>query len=408
MTKTGIVPRDPEMVILSPLLDAIWRRHRKTAGVTAAHGHLWFGTRLMKLLMHRTGCFWRQLKANHLVTFFFLRRIIISNFLAMCLGSAAQATTPSQDWVAATSKTLIPTISAFASVRSCGLISIASTEPGVLAGLAILPGQMVTAGQPIARLSGPQITAASIQANANLNSALAAERAASESLTAEQQKLIQRLSTQQLVAQAQSALVAAKSQVTTAQANVNMLRQSTILSAPLTGSIQSVTAANGDVLANGQVVATIQPNTGSWLKAVFYGEAVPAGATGVFTPSNGGNTIKVSLRGAFGVSQPDGGLPVALTTSQPLIPGAFGTVTLDLPAQTVTLVPSEALILDKGQWWVMRHNASGDHPVKVIPGATEGYDTIIKSGLKPGDDVVAVSAYLLYNRGIAALYQPPD
>jgi biotin carboxyl carrier protein len=350
----------------------------------------------MKFLKHRTKYFWRQIKANKAMTFCFLRRIILGNIMVVCIGSTAQATATAQDWVAATSAKQIPTISAFASVQSSGLISIASAEPGVLADLTILPGQTVAAGQPIARLSGPQIVAVSVQAKAALTSALAAERAASASLAAEAQKLRQHLSTQQLLAQAKSALTAAKSQVTTAQANVSMLQQSTVLSSPLTGVVQSVTVANGDILATGQVAATIQPGIGNWLKAIFYGGALPAGATGIFTPGNGGNTVRVSVRGAFGVSQPDGGMPVALTASQPLVPGTFGTVTLDLPAQTVTMIPSEALILDKGTWWVMRHDASGDHPAQVTPGAAAGYD------------VVVVNAYLLYHRGIAALYQPPD
>jgi len=33
---------------------------------------------------------------------------------------------------------------------------------------------------------------------------------------------------------------------------------------------------------------------------------------------------------------------------------------------------------------------------------------VVKSGVQPGDDVVVVNAYLLYHRGIAALYRPPD
>lgn len=115
----------------------------------------------------------------------------------------------------------------------------------------------------------------------------------------------------------------------------------------------------------GLVVATVQPRT--WLKALLYGDTLPAGTTGDFTPANGGNLVSVTLRGALGVSQPDGGLPVALITEHAFASGAFGTVTLGLPAQSVSLVPSEALILDKGQWWVMAHTPQGDHPVQVTP-----------------------------------------
>lgn len=334
-----------------------------------------------------------------------LCQIILGGALTVGLGGAAPA---SQDWVVATTATRVQTIAAFATVQSSGLISVAAAQPGVVAGLTILPGQTVTAGQPIAQLRGPQISAASIQARASLQTARAVERAASESLAAEKQNLLQHLSTRQRAAQAESALVAARARTSAAQANLDMLEKSMALRSPLAGIVQTVMVANGDLLATGQVVATIQPDSEIWLKAVLYGAAVPAGATGTFTPANGTSAMKVSLRGAFGIAQSDGGMPVALTASQPLAPGTFGTVTLDLPARQVTTVPSEALILDKGRWWVMRHDASGVHPVQVIPGAAAGYDTVIKSGLKPGDQVVAVNAYLLYHRGIAALYQPPD
>ena len=303
---------------------------------------------------------------------------------------------------------LTPRVSAFASVQSSGLITIAASQPGSVAGLDVLPGQTVTAGQIIAQLSGPQIAAASIQAQAAVTAAQAAQRAGAELLVIEQQKMQQHLSTHQTVARAISALAAATAETATSQANVTMLREAGILRSPLAGVVQSVAVANGDVLTAGQVLATVQPGTGNWLKAVFYGDAVRAGAEGVFFPGTGGTPVKVSLRGALGVSQPDGGMPVALVAAGDLAPGAFGTVTLDLPPQKVTLVPSDALILDKGQWWVMVHTQRDDHPEPVTPGPTLGYDTVIKSGLQPGQDVVVVDAYLLYHRGIAALYQSPD
>lgn len=318
------------------------------------------------------------------------------------------AATTSQDWVAATSVLETPTISAFASVQASGLVGIASAEPGILAGLDILPGQNVAAGQVIARIGGPQLAAASVLADANLRAALAAQKTAGESLAAERQKLLAHLSTRQLVAQAQSGLISATSSVAAARASVDALQQSMILRSPVGGTVQSVTAANGDVLANGQIVASIQPRTGAWLKAVFYGDVADIGTGGLFTPDGGGSAVKVLLRGALGVAQSDGGMPVALSAVQPLLPGAFGVVTMDLPARMVTVIPSEALILDQGRWWVMRHDGTGDHPVAVSPGGAKGFDTVINSGLRPGDEVVVVDAYLLYNRGIAALYQPPD
>lgn len=337
-----------------------------------------------------------------------LRRFALSTALAIFIAGAGRASTAPVTWIVARSATQTPEVSAFASVQSSGIITIAPSQDGNVTALDVLPGETVEAGQIIARLSGPQAEAASVQAAAALASAQATQSADEEALSIERQKLQQHLSTNQLVGQATSALAAARAQTATAQANVNMLQEARTLRTPLTGVVQSVAVANGDVLTAGQVVATVQPGTGSWLKAVFYGDVVPAGATGTFTPSTGANPVKVRLRGAFGISQLDGGVPVALVAARPLVPGAFGTVRLDLPARTVTLVPSEALILDKGQWWVMVHTPEGDQPVQVTPGPASGYETVIKSGLQPGEKVVAVNAYLLYHRGISALYQPPD
>ena len=337
--------------------------------------------------------------------------LLCTGCLALLTGYGAQAATPSTNWVAATAAPQNLTISAFASVQSSGLITVAPSQAGIIGGLDVLPGQSVASEQVIAHLGGPQITAAIIQAQELLASAGAAQNAAERSLAAERQKLQHHLSTNQLVTQAESSLATATAQTATAQSNLDMLRQAAVLRIPVAGVVQTVTVANGDVLAAGQIVATVQPDTGRWLKAVFYdatAQDLSPRTTGLFTPANGKRAVRVAVRGALGVSQADGGMPVALVATEPIAPGMFGTVTLDLPKQTVNLVPSEALILDKGQWWVMKHDAAGDHPVQVLPGPAHGYETIIRSGVTAGDDIDVVDAYLLYHRGIAALYQPPD
>ncbi|MDE8347009.1 MAG: HlyD family efflux transporter periplasmic adaptor subunit [Acidocella sp.] len=328
--------------------------------------------------------------------------------LVLSQANAALAAASARDWVAATAATVTPVISAYADVQTSRLVGIAPAVPGVLAGLDVMPGDVVTAGQVLAEISGPQVAASLVQAQAGLHAAAASDHAAVMALAAEQQKYRVRLSTRQNVVQAQSALVAAESVMATAKARLAAVRQAMVLRSPAAGIVQDVTAANGDVLAVGAMVARVQPQNGAWVRAVFYGDMAETGARGVFTPEGGGAPVAVTWRGALGSARADGGVPVALSASVPLTPGAHGMVTINLPAQTATMVPSAALILDKGKWWVMRHDAKGDHAVAVIPGDAQGYDTIIKSGLAPGDDVVVVDAYLLYNRGIAALYQPPD
>lgn len=312
------------------------------------------------------------------------------------------------DWVAAASAQRIPQISAYASVESSGLGTIASDRAGTIADLIVLPGDSVAAGQAIARLTGPLVVAESARAEAALTNAQAGQRVAQQALAIEQRKRQQNLSTNEAVDQAMGALAAATAQQTIAAANLDFLRGTADLRTPSAGVVQRVAVANGDTVTAGQVLATIQPGAGTWIRAILYGKPLPAAATGLFTPDNGGNPVKVALRGPLGATLPDGGVPIALVPAQELVPGLFGTVTLDLPASLVTVVPSEALILDKGRWWVLVRTPEGDQAVQVTPGPSGGYETVIEAGVQPGQHVVVTNAYLLYHRGVAALFHPPD
>ena len=314
-------------------------------------------------------------------------------------------------WVAATTMSQAPQLTAYASVQSSGLVTISAAEAGIISGFKLQPGQRVAAGQIVAELGGPQVEAATVQAETAVASSRAAERAAAISLASERDKLKQHLSTNQQIADAQGSLEAARAQAAAMQANLDRLTRSIVLRSPCAGVVQMVAAANGDLHTAGQAVVTVQPDDDVWLKAVFYGLAatdLTSVTSGSFKPAGEGAPVKVSVRGTLGVSQPDGGVPVALTAATSLMPGEFGTVTLKLPQRMVTMIPTDALILDNGRWWVMMHRADGDHAVAVEPGPAAGFNTVIRSGLRPGDEVVVVNAYLLNHRGIAALYQPSD
>lgn len=323
--------------------------------------------------------------------------------LAANPGRAAAA-----DWVAAVSAQRTPQISAYASVESSGLGTVVADRAGTIADLTVLPGDSIATGQTIVRLTGPRIVAESARAEAALTNAQTAQRVAQRALAIELRKRQQNLSTDEAVDQATGALAAATEQQAIAAANLDFLRATADLRAVSAGVVQRVAVANGDTVTAGQVVATIQPATGSWIRAVLYGKTLPTGATGVFTPDNGGTPVTVSLRGPLGTALPDGGVPIVLAPAQELAPGLFGTVTLDLPPRLVTLVPSEALILDKGHWWAMVSTQDGDQAVPVTPGPSIGYETVVEAGVRPGQHVVVTNAYLLYHRGVAALFHPPD
>lgn len=314
-------------------------------------------------------------------------------------------------WVVAASAIQTPMLNAFAVAQPAQAVTVVAAVAGVLEGLTVLPGTVVRANDEIARLVGPQIDLAQARRSGALETARAAEEAARTILAADRGLLLQKLATRQTIAADTSTVAARRAEVAAAEADLDTLRRSKSVRSPVAGIVQSVSAADGDTLQAGSVVSTIQPEAGGWLRATFFNADIAAlkpGARGSFTPSGGGAPVAVVVRGALGDTRPDGGVPVALTVEGPLAAGAFGTVTLTLPPVPVVTVPTEALILDKGGWWVMVHDAGGDHAVAVVPGPASGYNTVIRSGLRPGEAVVVTGAYLLYHRGIAALYQPPD
>jgi hypothetical protein len=106
-----------------------------------------------------------------------------------------------------------------------------------------------------------------------------------------------------------------------------------------------------------------------------------------------------------------GGETIALDATNPRsswISGEFGTVILKLTAEQIVEVPTRALIVNQGKWWVLVHTAQGNHPQEVVPGLAEGWNTFIESGLAPGTQIVVSNAYLLFHSGIAEQYQIPD
>ncbi|MDE8342932.1 MAG: HlyD family efflux transporter periplasmic adaptor subunit [Acidocella sp.] len=298
-------------------------------------------------------------------------------------------------WITVRTTQQAPILSGFASVQPGTPVTITALQAGVLTSLSVVPGEAVQPGQIIGLLGGPQIAAA-------LATAQGASNAANASLAAERGKFADQLSTKAAVAQAEAAAKAAR-------ADLAALRAASILQSPVAGQVQSLAAGPGASLQPGQSIAVVQPTAGAWVKAVLYGPQAATLSPGMaarFIPADGAPAVSVTLRGVQG-TQPDGGLVVAFSgTGLPL--GEAGTLSLSLSSRPVLLVPSEALVLDDGRWWVMLHEAQGDHAVQVVPGEAEGAQTPILSGLAAGDQVVVQDAALLYHRGIAAQYQPPD
>lgn len=310
--------------------------------------------------------------------------------------------------------TVAPRLEAYGEVVPITVLPVTAAEPGVVAGLSVLPGMHIRAGEDLAHLQGPEIRSMVSQGEADVRSARAQLAASRNSLAILQQQLISHLSTRQVVHQAESAVAQAQTNFDNAQSHLNAVRQMMTLTAPANATVLAVNVTNGELVSAGQPILTLQTADRLWLKAAYYGAGaaiIRAGMAGVFNPADGGDPIPVRVRAVIGPLTAGGAESVAMMPATPRfrwMNGEFGTVALHLPDRRLVVVPTRSLILDHGKWYVLVRTAHGDHPQVVVPGPAQGWETFLQSGLKPGAQVVVENAYLLFHRSIAQRYRPPD
>ena len=297
------------------------------------------------------------------------------------------------------------TFQAYGQVQPVAVTEVHAVEAGVVRRL-VLPGEQVTAGQVLAVLGGPQAESLLAQRRGAL-------RAAAIQLQADRRKLIAQLVTRQTLAADEAAYAAARGQLQVAL-------QTLTLHAPADGQVLAVEAADGEQVATGQLILTLQTSR-PWLNATYYGAdalAIRPGMRGRFQPTSG-DAIPVRVRTVSQALGPDGGEQVGLL---PVLPrgndagaladqwrsGQWGTVTLEGQSRPMVAVPTRALILDQAKWWVLVRTLKGDRRQEVVPGPTSGWMTFVSQGLKPGEQVVVQNAYLEFHRGISQRYTPPD
>jgi biotin carboxyl carrier protein len=303
---------------------------------------------------------------------------------------------------------------AYARVEPVAILRLKAALTGVVSGLKVLPGETVRAGSIIARLEGPEIENLLSELRSAVEGAEAAETAARKSLAIERRKEAERLSTKKEVYLAEADLAEKQALLENARFRLRATRNQTILKSPVTASILTIDLAEGELARQGQTILTMQPSGVLWLKGLVYGfEAalVHVGMKGVFSPADGSTTIPVIVRTIIGAVQPDGALSIGMVAMIPAPVwrnGEIGTVLLEGPKQTLTAVPTRALILDRARWWVLVHTSRGNRRQEVIPGPSRGDSTLIEHGLKPDIEVVVENAYLEFHREFSKHYQPPD
>lgn len=315
--------------------------------------------------------------------------------------------------VPARARTITTHLSAYARVEPITLVRLKALQAGIVTGFAILPGQTVKAGAVLGHLSGPAVASLLAARRAAVADVSAALSAAKKILVIERQKQAVRLTTQKIVYQAKAALARARARLDNAKSQLAAARASLVLKSPADGIVLAVNAAEGEQVRADQTILSVQPVGGLWLMARYYGAdaaAIRVGMTGKFQPANGGPAIPVRVRTVIGPVGKDGGQRVGLFATVPVplwVNGEAGSVTILGAKRTYVAVPSRALILDRGQWWVLVHTPQGDKPRKVVPGPSRGEWTFIEEGLKPGTEVVVENAYLKYHKNISQHYLPP-
>ena len=302
---------------------------------------------------------------------------------------------------------------AFARVEPIASLPVRAAQAGILSAVRVLPGAAVRKGQELATLGGPEIRALLAAREAAVHSAQARLTAASKALEVQRTQLALRLGTRQSLADAQSAATAAEAGLRDARAQLRAAQELCILRAPADGAVLALNSADGERVAAGQTVLTLQTDNRLWLKATYYAadaSAVRVGMRGTFVATGDSVPVAVQVASVFATIGRGGGESVGLRaiTTTHWLNGEFGTVTLNGPQRRLIAVPTRALILDHGRWWVLVHTAHGEQPQAVAPGPTRGWQTFIDSGLAPGARIVVENAYLEFHRGVSKSYQPPD
>lgn len=305
-------------------------------------------------------------------------------------------------------------VTAYAHVASIAIVTLRAAQPGQVQKLNVDPGQHVAANAPLGVLSGPEVEALLAERRAAVAGAQAAVTASRQILQIQRQRRASHLGTRQALDNARSAQTQAKARLSSAQTALRTARDNAILRAPDSGTIIALAASDGERVSPGQVILTLQPDHGLWIKAVYYGahaRTLHIGLVGRFVPADGSAPIAVRVARVLPVEQPGGGLAVGLRAQNASVSwrsGEAGTVTLGGAHKTGVVVPTRALILYQSHWWVLIKTPKGDRRQRVTPGPGRGGDTLITQGLAAGAQVVVDDAYLKFHRDFSQHYQPPD
>ncbi len=312
-----------------------------------------------------------------------------------------------------TQKRIVATVSAPARVQAVANAVLSAPAPGVVSGLRVLPGEEVRSGQSVARLSGPTVSGERARLAGEVTSAQVRVSAATQSAAIERQKFDEQLSTRDALARTNGELEMARQQLIAAQTAARSYSGLVTIVSPEAGTVMVVAAADGQYVSAGQALVTMAPSRGLYVVTSLYGGdagLVTVGQRGTFVSEGASSPVAVVVQRVTPSVTSTGQMEVWLSPSpgSHVVAGAVGSVSLTVSEDMRLAVPTSALVLDGGRWWVLLHDKAGNQRRSVIPGPANGGWTAIEKGLSPGERVVTQDAYLFFHQDFATHYQQAD
>lgn len=333
----------------------------------------------------------------------------------LCVGTAVAQTGLSVEVVTAQSAPTAVSLDLTGTIEATSSVPVSFKSAGRLIDVDADVGDMVGAGDIVARIEPTQAEAARRGATAQLTAATASLTQAELARQRAADLLARGVGTQADLDAAEASLLAARSSHEQAQTEVNKAQQAvddTEIKAPVGGVVTARDAEPGQIASAGQAVITIAPQ--GEREAVFYAPNVPQ--------------LDAMLGQRFEVTPLDGGdaLAVTVTEISPLANVTTGTVlvrarldngaatiglgtpitsTIKVPVPDTMSLPWSAIATTKGQPAVWRvdpqSGAVALAPVEIARFTTNSVE--ISSGLDDGDLVVAAGSNQLYPGRIVAL-----
>ncbi|TAM95179.1 MAG: biotin/lipoyl-binding protein [Rhodanobacteraceae bacterium] len=303
-----------------------------------------------------------------------------------------------------------PEVRAWAQVESIAPLVMRTAVAARIARVLVVPGQVVKAGEPLVTLAGPQLQGELSAARARGQAALH-ELAAAQRTLAAAKRTYPVVTDRKTLDDAQAGLAAAESESAAAHAALATLQAQQTLSSPTPAVVGEVGAASGADLPAGTPLVTLIPRGSLWLRAEVFGDLpLPAATTVRFLPADGEPAMVVRQVAELPARAPDGARVFNFTAAGAAHwqAGETGDLIWYGSPQIAVAVPSEALILDAGRWYVLAEVHGKLVAQAVTPGPTRGTNVVITQGLSAGVPVVVRQAYLLFHRDFSARYAPSD